>query len=267
VWADPLAADPAGFLEQLTRQMRAERRRVCLLLIGPELAKLAHARGYAVLKVGEQPFFDLAGWEPPRGDPGKHLRWCLNRARRADVRVDAYEPGDEAAVRQALEAWRRGLGRPPAESFLRASPLAFADEKRLFLARRDGRVEALVSCTPVPAAGGWLLEDLIRRPDAPMGATEAVVVHALQSLAGDGAACAWMDLAPLRGAESQIDGRARFILRLTQPAITLFDTRYRFRALSSYLGKFQPTSWTPRYVALNPALPTPSLVRAVRALL
>lgn len=267
VWADPLSADAGGFLDTLTRELRAERRRICLLLIGEELARLARARGYVVLKIGEQPYFDFAAWRVPRGDPGKHLRWCLNSARRAGVEVREYAPGDEPAVRDVLAAWQDGLGRPPAESFLRASPLALVDEKRLFLAWRSGNVEALVACSPVPAANGWLLEDLIRRPDAAKGATEAAVVHALESLAADGSACAWMDVAPLRGYESQIDGRAQALLRTLRPVVAFFDARYRFRALTTYLGKFQPTAWAPRYVALNPVVPTPSLVRALRKLL
>jgi phosphatidylglycerol lysyltransferase len=267
VWADPLAENPGAFLDVLTRELRSRRLRICLLLIGEELAQSARSHGYAALKIGEQPFFDLATWRRPRGDSGKHLRWCLNKARRSGVRVRAYEPADEAAVHDALTAWHGGLGREPAESFLRASPLARVGEKRLFLARTDARVEAVVACVAVPAAGGWLLEDLIRRPDAPIGATEAVVVQALETLAADGAACAWMDIAPLRGFDSQLDPRARFIFRAARPAVAWFDARYRFRALTTYLGKFQPTSWTPRYVALNPVLPTPSLVRAVRTLL
>ncbi|HLX31238.1 MAG TPA: phosphatidylglycerol lysyltransferase domain-containing protein [Gaiellaceae bacterium] len=267
VWADPLADDPDLFLETLTRELRGRRRRICLLLIGEELARRARACGYVVLKVGEQPYFDFSTWRPPRGDPGKHLRWCLNAARRLGVEVREYDPVDEPAVREVLAAWQDGLGRPQAESFLRASPLQSLSDKRLFLGWREGRVDALVACSSVPAARGWLLEDLIRRPDAATGATEATVVHALESLAAGGAACAWMDVAPLRGFESQIDGRARVLFRAVGPVVSWFDARYRFRALTTYLGKFQPTSWTPRYVALQPVLPTPGLVRALRALL
>ena len=267
VWADPLAGDHAAFLAALTRELRARRRRVCFVLIGEDVARLARALGYVVLKIGEQPHFDFATWRVPRGDPGKHLRWCLNLARRAGVDVREYETGDEEAVLDALGAWEGGLGRAPADSFLRASPLAHLEEKRLFMAWRGVRVDALVACSSVPAAGGWLLEDLIRRPDAANGATEAAVVHALETLAADGAACAWLDVAPLRGFESQIDRRARVLFRMLGPLVEYFDRRYHFRALTTYLGKFQPTSWTPRYIALKPVVPTPGLVRALRELL
>jgi phosphatidylglycerol lysyltransferase len=269
VWCDPLAdvASAGALLDEATVVLRGRKRRICLLLVGGEVAAHALERGYGVLKVGEQPFFALGEWQPPRGDAGKRLRWCLNKAGRAGIQVRPYEPADRARVLGAITAWEQGLGRPPARSFLRASPLTLADEKRLFLALRDGRVEALLACAPVPAANGWFLEDLIRRPDAAMGATEAVVVEALDVLAADGAERAWMDIAPLRGSETQPDGRARIFFRAAAPAISFFDSRYHFRALTTYLEKFQPTGWTARYVALNPPLPTAGLIRAVNALL
>ena len=269
VWADPLAADGAAgaVLDEAAAVLRRRKLRVCVLLVGAETAKHALERGYSVLKIGEQPFFSLSEWRPPRGDPGKHLRWCLNKAQRAGVSVHAYEPADEEAARDAAVAWEAGLARPAASSFLRASPLTHASEKRLFVARCDGRVEALLACTPVPAESGWFLEDLLRRPDAPMGATEALVVEALRVFAAEGAERAWMDVAPLRGSDEQLDGRARVLFRAAAPAISFFDSRYHFRALTTYLVKFQPTGWTPYYVALNPPLPTVGVIRAVSALL
>lgn len=267
VWADPLAGDPEAFLRDLTRSLRERRRRICLILVGEEVARAARGLGYVVLKIGEQPCFDFATWRMPRGDPGKRLRWCLNVARRGGVEVREHGPGDDAAVLDTLQAWESGLGRAPAGSFLRASPLAHVDEKRVFLAWRGGRVDALVACSPVPAVNGWLLEDLVRRPDAANGATEAAVVHALAELADAGAACAWLDVAPLRGFESQIDRRGRLLFRTLGPLVSSFDARYHFRSLTTYLSKFQPTAWTPRYVALKPAVPTPGLVRALRELL
>jgi phosphatidylglycerol lysyltransferase len=267
VWADPLAGEPDAFLGELTRELRSRRRRICLMLVGDDVARSARGQGYVILKIGEQPYFDLGTWRRPRGDPGKHLRWCLNAASRAGVEVSPYTPADEIPVRAAVAAWQAGLGREPAESFLRTSPLMLVEEKRVLVAWRDGRVDALVACSPVPAARGWLLEDLIRRPDAANGATEAVVVHALGSLAADGVTSAWLDVAPLRGFETQIDRRAIVLFRALRPVVSYFDRRYRFRALTTYLGKFHPTAWEPRYVALKPAVPTPALVRALRKLL
>ncbi len=269
VWGDPLAApeDGAALLEEATATLRGRGLRVCLVLVQEATAAQALAGGYSVLKIGEQPFFTLADWRRPRGDRGKHLRWCLNRAVRAGVWARPYEPADEPLAADVLLAWERRLGHRATRSFLRASPLTLAGEKRLFVACRDGRVEALLACSPVAAGTGWFLEDLIRRPDAPTGATETLVLAALGALADDGADVAWMDIAPLRGAAQQLDGRAQLLLRAAQPAVALFDSRYRFRALTTYLEKFVPSGWAARYVALNPAWPTVRLIRAVGSLL
>lgn len=271
VWGDPLATQRASglLLNEATAALRGRKKRICLLLVGEEVAAHALERGYGVLKIGEQPAFALGEWQLPRGDPGKRLRWCLNKAKRAGVRVRPYEPADEGLVIDVTAAWERGLGRgrSPTDSFLRASPLTLAGEKLLFVALRAGRAEAVLACAPIPAASGWFLEDLMRRPDAPMGATEAVVVEALRALAADGAERAWMDIAPLRGVQAQLDRRAGILFHAAAPALSFFDSRYHFRGLTTYLDKFQPTEWTPRYVALNPPLPTVGLIRAVSALL
>lgn len=215
-----------------------------------------------MIKIGEQPFFDLDTWQPPTGDPGKHLRWCLNKAARAGVRIRPFTAADTAAVEDTLAAWLDG--RPPVESFLRTSPLTLAEHKRLFVAHTD-RVEAVVACSP--AVDGWLLEDLVRLPDAPMGSTEALVIATLRQLAESGARRAWMDVAPLRGFRDQLDYRARLLFLASSPAVRAFDRRYGFRNLTTYLDKYHPTSWTPRYVALKPVLPRVSTIRALTKLL
>ena len=166
VWADPIAApeDAGALLAEATAELRGRGLRTCLILVGEETARHARGSGYAVLKIGEQPFFSLADWRRPRGDRGKHLRWCLNRADRAGIAVRPYEPRDEHGAADVLLSWERGLARPAAQSFLRASPLTLAAEKRLFVAELGGRIEAhrrvharggepLVPRGPRPAAG------------------------------------------------------------------------------------------------------------------
>src|SRR5207248_11321076 len=107
----------------------------------------------------------LAKWSRPRGDPGKHLRWALNRARRAGVEVQEYRPADgrdprvEREIAGARAAWEASLGRREVRSFLRAEPLAEAERKRVLLARIEGRLVAVLACAPVYGRDGWYLED------------------------------------------------------------------------------------------------------------
>ena len=120
---------------------------------------------------------------------------------------------------------------------------------------------------PVPAVEGWYLEDLVRVPDSAVGASELLVVFALERLAMAGARTASLGVAPSLHHASQIDRRARYLLAALRPLVSWIDRRYRFDALTSYKEKFRPTSWQPRYVAVLPPRPTLRLVRAIRSVL
>jgi phosphatidylglycerol lysyltransferase len=274
-WSDPLCdeGDLPGLLEGFVDAMRAERRGVCLVAVGEATASAALRLGFSALKVGEEPWFDLATWHPPRGDGGKKYRWAVNHARRAGLEVVEYRPRAgrdldvESEVLEVVRRWREALGRPEPEALMRSAPLEQADAKRIFLARRDGDAEAVLSCAELPAAGTWFLEDLVRVPEAVNGATELLVAEALTRLQADGEAAAAFALAPMRGVERQLDPRARWLGRALGLTIRGFDRRYRFNAIARYEARFVPTEWRPRYVAFLPALPRPAVVRAaVRSL-
>jgi phosphatidylglycerol lysyltransferase len=269
-WSDPLCGDGdlPELLDRFVRAMRAERRGVCLVAVNEATARAALGAGFSVLKVGEEPWFDLATWRPPRGDRGKKYRWAVNHARRAGVEVADYKPAAERSARvegevlEVVRRWRDSLDRPEAQTLMRTAPLEQAQAKRIFLARRNGHAEAVLSCAHLPAAAAWYLEDLVRVPDAVNGASELLVGEALRRLAADGQAGAAFALAPMRGVESQLDPRARWLGRVLALTIRGFDRRYGFRAIARYEARFAPTEWRPRYVAFLPALPRPAVVRA-----
>ena len=269
-WSDPLcdpAATPA-LLRSFDEEMRRQKRGVCLIAIGEDTARAALGSGFSVLKVGEEPWFDLTAWQAPvRGDPGKKLRWLLNHARAADVTVSHYGPGFrppglEADVEAVLERWRAGLGRPETNSFMRTAPLALPHLKQLFVARRNGAAEAVLACSRLPASETWYLEDLVRSPGAVNGATELLIVTALQLLRADGVSGASFPMAPMRNPRGQIDPRARWLGWALERVIRRLDRRYRFRAIARYEERFAPTEWRPRYVAFRPAIPRLAVIRA-----
>ncbi len=274
-WSDPLCAEEAlsETVASFDQAMRAERRGVCLVAVTEATARAAMAVGFSALKVGEEPWFDLAAWRRPRGDRGKKLRWLINHARRAGVEVAEYGPeyvrdGEvEVDVASVVERWRNALGRPESNSFMRTVPLALPHLKRLFVARRGGVAEAVLACAFLPASGAWYFEDLVRAPDAVNGATEALVVEALERLRADGVPAAAFALAPMRNIRGQLDPRAKWLGWVLSAAIHGLDRRYGFRAIARYEARFAPSSWRSRYIAFRPALPRPAVIRAaVRSL-
>src|SRR5438067_1464866 len=105
---------------------------------------------------------------------------------------------------------------------MRTRPLDRAELKRLFIARRDGRAEAVLSCARL-SDGGWYLEDLFRDPRAVNGATELLVVEALDRLRAADATSASFALAPMRGVDLQLDRRARLLGAVLAMTVRGFD--------------------------------------------
>jgi phosphatidylglycerol lysyltransferase len=275
VWGDPICSpgNEAKLVSEFARHVRVERLKACMLLVEEPAARAALHAGFVVVHVGGEAIFDLTTWRLPRGDSGKSLRWCLNRARRAGLEIGEYRAFDgrrpelEQEIADVVSAWESSLPSTPARSILQTSPLLHVEDKRLFTARRDGRLQAVLACSPVPAANGWYLEDLVRVPDAAVGASELLVVSALERLAFAGAQMASLGVAPSLDHAGQIDRRARLLLAALRPLVSWIDRRYRFDALTTYKEKFRPTSWRPRYVAVLPPRPSMGLVRAIRAVL
>ena len=267
VWSDPLCApdDTEALLRRFTEAMRGARLSVCLLAVDEATARASLACGCSVLKVGEEPWFELGSWLPPAGNRGKNLRWCVNHARRAGVAVEEARRDDPALahdVHDLLSKWEAVVGRPVTRSLLRPSPLDELAEKRIFLARRRGRLEAFAACSPVYARGGWYLEDVFRAPGAVNGASELLVVETLAAMRAGGAASAALGIAPFRGSDEQLDRRARWIGHMLTFAFRYLDRRYGFASLSGYEAKYEPSAWAPRYVAFSPPWPRPRVVRA-----
>lgn len=275
VWTDPLCPErelPA-LLESFAQKMRAERRSVCLVAVSEQTARVAIEVGFSAFKIGEEPWFDLTSWHRPRGNRGKKYRWATNHARRLGVEIEEYRPGEtrdigiENEVLDVLARWRAALGKPESNSFLRSAPLEQPAFKRVFLARRDGKAEAVLACAYIPAANDWYLEDAFRAPDAVNGATELTISEALARLQADGAAGAEFAMAPMRGVNEQLDRRARWIGHILARAIRRVDHHYGFGAMARYEARFEPSEWRPCYLAFLPALPRPAVIRAaLRAL-
>jgi lysylphosphatidylglycerol synthetase-like protein (DUF2156 family) len=270
VWTDPLcpASELTSLLVSFARFARSQRCAVCLVAVSEQTARAAINAGFSALKIGEEPWFDLAEWHTPRGNRGKKYRWAANHARRLGVEIDEYRPGGkrdpavESEILGVLERWRAALGKPETNSFMRASPLEQASLKRIFVARRNGRAEAALSCAYIPAVNGWYLEDILRAPGAANGATELMISEALTRLRADGASEAAFALAPMRGVSDQLDRRARWIAHGLAWAIRQLDRRYGFSAMARYEARFAPTEWRARYLAFFPVVPRLAAIRA-----
>lgn len=80
-----------------------------------------------------------------------------------------------AAMAALAERWLATRAMAPMDFLVRLEPFTFPAHRRCFVAEQGGRIVAFAGVVPVPARGGWFIEDLVRDPDAPNGTGELLV--------------------------------------------------------------------------------------------
>jgi lysylphosphatidylglycerol synthetase-like protein (DUF2156 family) len=198
----------------------------------------------SALQIGEQPVWQASRWDEVLGGASS-LRYQLRRARKKDVtvrRISAGElaPGTELRTRlDELELhWQATHRMAPMRFLVQLEPLAFAAERVLFVAERDGRMVGLASAVPVYARKRLFLEDLVRSPGAPNGTVELLVDAVMRATPSLGMPELTLGLAPLAG------GVARW-LRLAR---WIGGPLYDFEGLRAFKAKLRPHAWEPVFL-------------------
>ncbi len=263
---DPLTASEnlPALLRGFVDHARGHGCRAAFLGASERLAAVAAGQGFGALKVGEEPFFDLADYAP-RGDRAKKVRSAVNQARRSGVTTQLYRPADgldaaiEAGARRICQAWQ--AGRPTGElGFgLTLEPFTAREVKRYVIARHDGRMVGFLACSPMTARDAYYLEDVIRAPDAPNGVTELLVLTALAALRDEGVRFATLGVAPLAGVERQPYGQYAVLRRALSFIRQHLNGAYHFASLNHYKRKYAPSFWEGSYLLYRPARMTPAL--------
>jgi phosphatidylglycerol lysyltransferase len=237
-----MAAVSQGFIAAA----RAAGRRACFFATEERFVAAVPLRSFPI---GEQPVWNPAAW-PAALASSRRLREQLRRARAKGVRVravaasDAMAPGapTRAAVSALVQRWLRSRQLAPMGFLVQIDPLTLLLEHRLFLAERDQVLVALLSMAPIYARRGWLLQHLVRAPDAPNGTTETLIDHAMRCAADDGASLVTLGLAPLAG---DVPPALRLARRAGR---ALFD----FEGLRSFRAKLHPARWDRVFLSFTP---------------
>jgi phosphatidylglycerol lysyltransferase len=199
------------------------------------------SQGWVRLKVGEQPVWDPRAW-PATVAGSRSLREQLRRARAKGVVVTSWAAEQVRARRDELDAlqrrWQATRPMAPMGFVVDLDPVRELDERRTFVAERDGRCVAMLSLVPVYARQGWFFEHLLRDPTAPNGTTELLVDVAMRAVAAEGAVHVTLGMAPLAGVDAAWLRAARALSR------PLYD----FDGLRAFKQKLRPDQWEPVYL-------------------
>jgi lysyl-tRNA synthetase, class II len=253
-----VSGDPVGddaeidlLLSELRRIVRAHGWR--LAVVGASEAHLERYRrlGLKPVSMGEEAVL-LPQEFSLEGRAIRKVRQSVSRLGKAGYTfrvVDAEEVGPalEAELESVSAAWRGGQ---PERGFSMAIDGLHVPGTVLALAEdAEARVGGFLHLAPSPAGGGWSLSAMRRRPDAPNGLTEFLVVETLAWARDIGASelslnfCALSDfLAP--------DRVRTPVRRVVRRGILLADNVFQLERLYVFNRKFFP-EWRRRYICVE----------------
>jgi phosphatidylglycerol lysyltransferase len=257
----------ASAAAELESDAAARGARVLFFGAGERLERVSAARpDHSLVRLGAQPVWDPIEWEGIVRRKAS-LRAQLNRARNKCVRIEEWPPSRaraSATLRAVLREWLATRGLPPLSFLVVPDILDTLDDRRTFVAERDGRVVGFLIGTPVPARHGWLVEEWPRTRDAPNGTTHSLVDAAMRAFAADGSSYVTLGLAPLAehggGTTSDQPAWLRVVLRWVRAHGRRF---YNFAGLEAFKAGMQPMIWEPIYAIAPGGRFTPRMLRAV----
>jgi phosphatidylglycerol lysyltransferase len=234
---------------------RRKGERVCYFAAESRLESLiSDNEGYSKFLIGAQPVWHPAFWAEIVASHSS-LRAQLNRARNKGVVITEWPVEDarnNARLAECLRLWLDSKGLPPLHFMIESDTLERLDNRRVFVAERDGSVVGFVVLSPVAQRNGWLFEQFPHRPGSPNGTVELMIDTAMRALAEDGCDYATLGLSPLsKRARVSYPGQPlwlRFILAWVRKHGRRF---YNFDGLDAFKTKMRPERWEPIFAVSN----------------
>jgi phosphatidylglycerol lysyltransferase len=237
----------ADYLDTVAREFAsyAQQHHRRVVFFGTE-SRFARSVEFKSIVVGSQTTFDARDW-PSLVNSRPSLREQLRRARTKGVMVERLFPGQMARswnlLRLDIDAliarWLAEKRLPPLGFLAAIQPFSFMQERRYFVARQAEAIVGFGAMVPVYERQGWLLENLVRAPEAPNGTVETLIDSAMREAAKTESGFLTLGLAPLAG-------DVGFWLTLAK---RLGTSLYNFAGIERFRAKFQPNDCCPIYIS------------------
>ena len=253
-----VSGDPVGeeaeigeLLAELRRTARAHGWRLAIVGASGEHLDRYRALGLKPVPIGEEAVL-LPQEFSLEGRAIRKVRQSVWRLRKAGysfrvVPADEVAPAVEAELQAVSAAWlggeaERGFSMAIDDLHVPGTVLALAEDPA-------GRVGGFLHLAPSPAGGGWSLSAMRRRPDAPNGLTEFLVVETLAWAREAGARELSLNFCALT--DFLVPGRVTTpVRRLVRRVLLLADNAFQLERLYSFNRKFFP-EWRRRYICVE----------------
>lgn len=237
----------------------------CFVGVSASAAPVFENLGMRLLKIGEEAVISLSEFDESA---------LKRKVRRAGRHIDSlgiearcYRAGEipEAVRREIVQVsqqWvdSKGGAEQGFSMTLGRLPRDTDSDCEMIVATEGGQVWGYLSLVPVSGGTSWSLDSMRRRPDAPNGLTEFLVLKAAAMYRDRGCETLSLNFATLADTHGELESRA-----LAGTRRFLWDNLssvYQLKTLYQFNSKFNPT-WRSRYLAYNDVLKIPKLAVAV----
>ncbi len=252
-------------LEKFRALARGKGKQAVIILATDIARKAALDLGFAGFWVGTEQIIDLTAYSMI-GKKGRKLRQEANHVRHLGGMAREIFPlsnqNDRKAIEEVELLWKARLRQRYNASFLGTKPMENARLRRYFAVETPGDpasrpiMQSFLICSPV-SRRGWYL-DLVRRPGAPRGATELVILSAIETFRAEGVEFVAMGLIPFYDPAGQHTPSKPDLLM--HWGIGYLDRLYHFTGMQIFRSKLSPTRIENAYILYWPPIPTPQLV-------
>ncbi len=253
-----VSGDPVGddaeiddLFAELRRLVRAHGWRFAVVGASEDHLDRYRALGLKPVAIGEEAVLSPHEFSL-EGRAIRKVRQSVSRLRKAGyafrvVAADEVAPALEAELEDVSSSWRRG---EPERGFSMAIDDLHIPGTVLVLAEDvGGRVGGFLHLAPFPAGGGWSLSAMRRRPDAPNGLIEFLVVETLAWARDAGASELSLNFCALTDFLSP-DRVTTPVRRVVRRGLLLADNVFQLERLYSFNRKFFP-EWRRRYICVE----------------
>jgi membrane associated rhomboid family serine protease len=258
--AEPLA--PADIqlaaLELFAAKAKEANKHALIMPVNQTLAMKSREAGHDVFEIGREPWLKIGEFRY-KSDYLQMIPVAKQLKSRGAEVLEFTPPqlsaDEHAELKQISQRWLDNQRSEPLGFLNRLDPWALMQNKKYFRLLYQGQQVAYLAAVPVPARNAWYLIDLVRDPDAPIGATELLIIEAMDILQTSGAKEVTLGMSPfvpVDEAEFALHPRTYKILKNTFENSQAF---YGFKSLYTYKQKFAPQQWESLYlVALTSKL-------------
>ncbi|MFM9873236.1 MAG: phosphatidylglycerol lysyltransferase domain-containing protein [Fimbriimonadaceae bacterium] len=243
---------PISNIKEATTHFQQSHANACYFGASQEFTQVLAQLGPATeICIGSQPCWNLQSWNDTiLVIPSLREQFRRARAKGVTIReLTTEEAQSHPQLQEVLQTWLKNRRFSPLHFLVEFDTLDFLLDRRIFVAERDGKIQAWLNLCPIPKRKGWLTEQFPRIPSAPNGTMELLLHTAAQSLASEGHEFLTMGLVPLSNIaiESPKPPWLQWAFLWARAHGKRF---YNFQGLENFKSKFRPHHWEPLYAAV-----------------